>query len=205
MANSPNTIAIADSDAPDKYLWTYQYTVGGTASQEQVYVPGPAPWPTYDFVASQITLATANSHLLFIMADGTNYDRIKSIRIMPRALPTASAAALIRLFRVTSIGTGGTAVNGGAFDSSDGYGGTAQALPSSLGTETGVALAQWSWHIPGTAYTFNPYDIYWEAPEGGKEIIFGNGTATGIAIKNVSAISGAFVDIMVTLTTTAHL
>jgi hypothetical protein len=204
MANSPNTIGIADSDAADKYLWTYSNTVGGTASQAQVFVPGPIPWPTYSLAARDIALATSSSTLLFVQADGTNYTRLKSVRIHAAALPAAASIAWFRLFRTTTVGTGGTAQAVGAYDSSDTYGGTAQTLPSSAGT-TGTLLKEWRMYLPTSVGTATPNVIEWTPPYGGKEIIFGTATTAGLAIIMGSGIATAMVDINLEFTTTTFL
>jgi hypothetical protein len=204
MANSPNTIGIADSDAADKYLWTYQHTVGGTASQAQVYVPGPVPWPTYTVSATQMTLATASSHLLFVQADGTNYSRLKSVRIHISSLPAAASIAWIALSRVSTVGTGGTAQSFAAHDTSDTYGGTAQKLPSSPGSTAGT-LKDWRIYIPTSVGTATPNVVEWEVPYGGKDIIFGTATTAGLALVNVTGIAAAMVDIQLEFTTTTFL
>jgi hypothetical protein len=199
-----STIGVADAAAPDKYLHTHQRTISATAREDQYVQQGESAYPTYVASAYNIALDTVDDHVIQVMGDGTNYSRIKRIEILPRRATTATAIVL-RMYRLSTAGTGGTSVTAQPFDTSDTYGGTAMTLPSSKGTE-GVALPAWTLPTMATSSPgFGSVPFVWEPPPGTKPIIFGTATSNGIAIKNMLAVTGGLVTVNIIFTTTSYL
>lgn len=197
---------IAVSEGSGKNYRANERTIASTTTEE-IYVQRAEPAnPTYVAMASSIATTTSASHLMFIMADGTNYTRIKRIYI--EQVVGASAATLIQLqvFRLSTAGSGGTTVTARGLDAADTYAGTIQTLPTVKGTE-GVQLLQKRMQLLTTAQvaatTVNPTAWEWLAHEedGRKPIVFGTTSTDGIAIKIVTGITTGTLDLSVTFTT----
>ncbi len=202
---SVSTIGVADAAAPDKYLHTEQRTISGTAREDQYVLPGQSQNPTYSVSAINVSTATANSHILQIMGDGTNYSRLQRLYITPTAdIPAAVTVGNFILARLSSAGTGGGSVAVRPYDTADSYGVAGMTLATSKGTEAGT-LYDWRMVLPGTLANGGHDRIVWEALPGMKPIIFGPATSSGIAFKNVTAIASCTVDVVAEFTTTTYL
>lgn len=188
----------------DKYLHTNSRSISSQTREDQYILPGEAAYPTFAAIASNISLATSASHLLFIQADGTLYSRLKRVVITPtNDIPAAASVAQIQIVRTSTAGSGGSSVTCQPFDTADSYSGTAQTLPSSKGTE-GVVL--WECWLPLPAALGDSLAVRsWEPPQGGKPIVFGTGTGAGICFKVVTGIASATVTIVAEFTTTTYL
>ena len=110
---------------------------------------------------------------------------------------TTANLCLFELVRLTTAGTGGTAITPGRFDPSDAAAGaTAQSRPTAKGTESGTAL--WSTTLVMrqaiAATGTQPEETYeWVALPGMKSLIIPAGAANGFAIKTLSGTAGATV------------
>jgi len=199
-----STIGVADAATPDKYLHTHQRTISATAREDQYVQQGESAYPTYSAVASNISIATANDHILQVMADGTNYTRLKRIRISPTDdVPAAAAIGTFRLYRLTTAGSGGSAVTAQPYDTADTYGGAAMTLPSSKGTE-GTMLAQFRLAFPSTIADM-AQQVVWEELPGMKPIVCGTASSAGLVLKNMTAIASCTVDVTFEFITTSYL
>jgi hypothetical protein len=147
-----------------------------------------------------VSLATVNDHLLQIMAGSSNYVRIRRIHIEQANNATAAAFGVIEIWRLTTAGTGGTAVTPAKFDTGDAAAGaTAMTLPTAKGTE-GTLLFRpvMLWRQAVSATTAQYDDVFeWTQHPGQKPIIIPAGTSNGIAIKSTTATASATVSMWV--------
>ena len=198
-----STIGVADAGTPDKYLHTNQRTISSTAREDQYVLPGEGAYPTYSALVNSVAIDTVNDHLLQVMGDGSNYTRICRIYIKPY-FATAAGRCGFDVYRLSTAGTGGTAVTPAPYDTADTYGGGAMTLPSSKGTLGANLLTTHLWLDDGSP-TAASAPFVWTPPPGGKPIIIGTATTSGIAINNTYAVSGGRVDVVVEFYTTSFL
>jgi len=199
-----STIGVADAGTPDKYLHTNQRTISSTAREDQYVLPGQSAYPTYTSYSGSVSVATANSHLLQIMGDGSNYGRLLRVRITIAGLASGSAAGgNFSIVRLSSAGTSGTAKTPAPFDTSNTYGGGSMTLPSSKGTEGAtVGFVGGIW-FPTTVTGTAPFITWTCGPE--QPVIFGTATTNGIVIKNLDAVDPASVYVEALFLTTTFL
>ena len=199
-----SSIAVDDATTPDKYLHTNQRTISGTARDDQYVLQGWSAYPTYTAIASSISVATTDAHVLQIMGDGTNYSRVTRIELHPYVATTA-AILRIGLYRLSTAGTGGGAVTIAGHDSADTYAGAAATLPTVKGTE-GALLHHWSLYMNNASTPTQPVDSkIWVPTPGAKPLIFGPLTTAGVAFKVVVGLPAGTVYIEVEWATTSYL
>ena len=197
---------IGVSTGTDKYLGSTSRSVGGTAREEQYIIEGQATLPTYSIIADDVSVATANDHLIQIMADGTNYTRLVSLRVEPTEdAPASNGYIKLGLYRLTTAGTTGTALNDAPYDTADSYAGDMRTLPGSKGTEGQLLRTFYMSMTTAPADEASPKYIEWTPPAGGKPIVFGNGTGDGIALKIIDNLASASVAITAEIITTSYL
>lgn len=196
---------IGVSTGTDKYLSSNSRSIGGTALEEQTVLEGQSANPTYNIAADDVSTATAASHLVQIMADGTNYTRLTRLTVEPTEdVPAADSILKLALYRLSTAGTGGTALNDAPYDAADSYAGDMRTLPTSKGTEGQLLLTLYI-DLAAAAYDGGRPRYVWTAPPGGKPIVFGNGTGAGIALKVIDAVASAAVLVQAEVITTAYL
>ena len=198
-----SSIAVDDATTPDKYLHTNQRTISAVARDDQFVLPGEIQYPTYNVIANNISIATTDSHVLQIMGDGTNYSRVRRIEIAPF---TATSMGILRLlvYRLSTAGTGGSAVTIAGHDSSDTYAGAAATLPTAKGTE-GALLHAFVIGVNASTPTMMPQSFVWEEHQQAKPFIFGPATTNGIAFKVVAGLPAGTVYMNVEIVTTSYL
>lgn len=182
-------------------LRTDSRTIDSETRHQQYVLHGEGSLTTYTATAENVAVTTSGDHVFILQGDGTNYTRIRRIRLMQRAL--AGPGRLdFRVLRTSTAGTGGTTVNCRPFDEADTnpYAGVAMTRPSSKGTE-GVQLLL----LPLGYVNAQPVDsrnvVEWRASPGDvKPIIIGNSTANGICIKVNTGVATVTVDIEVEFT-----
>jgi len=123
---------------------------------------------------------------------------VLDVRIWQMAAATTAAFCDWSFRRLTTAGTGGTAITPSAYDQSDAtVGASAMTLPTAKGTEGAVPWRQASYftQTPGAgAVAFAPLVDYVSGRSPlAKPIRIPNGTANGLAIRNDTAIAGATV------------
>ena len=181
-------------------LHSYQRTIGSNNVEDEVVLFGEPYLASYT-VSADASAATANSHLLQLMAGSTNKTRVRRIEIWQETVATAAAIMDTRLYRLTTAGTGGTVQGENALDPSDGgYGGAAMTLPTVKGTEGGfIALARpYLIQTIGASLGIWQPILVWDFDRlRSKPLMIAAGTANGIAIKNVTAHAAAQVRITV--------
>lgn len=188
---SDSTLAVTAGAGTLLHTWTY--SVGGNTVHAQFTLPDEFPYPTY-IVNAVPSAATANDHLLQLMAGSSLTVRIRRIRIQQQASASAVAAREIDILRLTTAGTGGTAITPAKFDTTDGAAGaTAMTLPSSKGTESTILLTPIIILRQALLTTGSQIEPAWEWTQhpGEKPLIIPAGAANGIAIKTLNASTSA--------------
>lgn len=201
MAES--TLGVTEASSPGKFLHTWSRSIGSTTREETAVYMAAHPIATYTATAVGVRANTANSHLMFLQGDGTNYGRIHRITVNPANIIATASTLAIQVLRTSTAGSSGTAVNARAFDAADTtpYAGTIQTLPSSKGSEGDVILFR---RVQLAASNPLSLGFEWKEADQAKPIIFGNGTANGIAIKNLAAAS-VEMDVEVEFSVTSYL
>jgi hypothetical protein len=190
--------------SPDKNLHTNQRTISSVAREDQYVQLGQPAYTTFIAYAHTISIATANAHVLQVMADGTNYTRLHRYKItLTDDRPAADSIALMILLRLTTAGTGGSAVTPASHDT-DSYSGGVMTLPSSKGTES-THLRYDYLQIPTAFPSHNGVLAEWEQHPHEKPIIFGTGTGAGLAWKISSGIASCTVEIHAEFSVTTYL
>lgn len=186
-------------------LRTWNRTIGGNSVEEESTFPGEYPLASYSVLSAAVSTATANSHMLQVMAGGTLNVRIRRVTITQGAAPAAVTGLEIDIFRLTTAGTGGTAITARPYDSGDvAAGATGMTLPTVKGTE-GTLLRQAGTYFGTTAILPSRPLWEWTQLPNTKPIIIPAGTSNGIAIKNTGALATATCYIEVEIVETTFL
>lgn len=195
------------TEGSGKHLHTWQRSVNSVNREEQYVQAGESGLPTYNAVAIAVSTATADSHLLQLMAPASAYVRIHRISIEQGGNATSATPMYVYVTRLTSAGSGGTAITPRAFDTSDTAGAAAQALPSSKGTEGQTVMATTLLMRQTVATSGAQMDDawVWQQTPGKKPLIIPAGTSNGIAIKNTTGVAGGTAIVSIEFTETAWL
>jgi len=194
---------INQTEGSGKKSHTWDRTIGANLIQDEFVLPGEFPYATYSVVAAAVSGATAASHIIQIMAGATLPVRVRRIELTYVGAAAAVATYSMQVFRLTTAGTGGTAITPRPYDSADAASGaTAMTLPTAKGTE-GVQLGQKSlWVMTAAIPPNSKNDFVWEQKPGEKAIIIPAGTANGIAIKNPTGVAAVTYDVWIELVET---
>jgi hypothetical protein len=200
MAES--NVPFLDSASADRKFHTYQRSNGTDTVEAYVQLDGEPYLPAYRVVTSTaVALATGNSHLIQIMAGASLRVGIRWIRVEQAAAGTSTGLEQWAIMRLTSAGSGGTAITPAPLDpADDASGATAMTLPSSKGTE-GSTIAYQHAIIHGTAATIglNPVCVFDFTTPRGKGLWIAAGAANGICLKNLTTDADGTVRITVAL------
>lgn len=201
MSGSQSTLAVTAGSGSLLNVWTR--TIGANSVIDQFVLPGEYPYASYTAIGGGISAATANDHIIEVMAGSSLPVKVRRIRVEQGVSATTATTLSVQVLRLTSAGTGGTAVTTRQFDTADSASGaTAMTLPSSKGAE-GVVLAMSSIVMRQAvgATTAQVDDFYeWTQLPNQKPIIIPAGTTNGIAIKNLAAIAGSSLIVTVEFT-----
>ena len=203
MAATESLIGITPGSG--QYLHVAARAVASTSTEEQYVVPAEGTLPTYTAIARGVRVNTANSHLLFVQGDGTNYVRLRRVKIRQANIATASTLD-IRVLRTSTAGGGTGAISARAFDTADTtpYAGTVQSLPSTKGTE-GAELLSFRLGLTASNPITSANQEEWIAGRHNeKPIIVGNATTDGFCVKNIGS-SATEVDVEAEFTTSSYL
>ena len=192
------------NEGTGKKLHTWQRTVGANIVENEVVILGDQYQASYVIdIGTAASVATANDHILQIMAGATLNTYIRRISIWQVALATAAAYGTVQILRLTTAGTGGTAVAADKVDETDAVAGTTGiVIPGVKGTE-GTRLYSWTNTYTQTISATPGKDALLFDREWGmriKPLRIPAGVANGICIKHVTAIAAASVWIVVELT-----
>lgn len=175
-------------------LSTWSRTKNSQTVHDQEVILGEPYLATYTIsVATPISAATANAHLLQIMAGTNNRFRLARFRMWQVAVATAAAIKELAIFRLTTAGTGGTAITPRKSDPADGAAeATAMTLPTSKGTEgeqLWTGSAAFFAAVPSTGLLQPLVDLVFDDPRS-KAYEVASGTSNGIALKIIPSDGG---------------
>ena len=181
-----------------KNAHTFNRTIGANSVEDEVIILGEPYLASY-IVTGTASIATAASHVVQVMAGATLNVYVR--RIIVTQLVAATTAAFLRwqLYRLTTAGTGGTAITPGPLDSTDApAGATGMSIPTVKGTESTLiidrscnAIQTISLGGPGQSTTLLDIDFDRMHTKGYR---IAAGTTNGIALKNVTAIAAGTVE-----------
>lgn len=180
-------------------LHTWQRTIGANAVEDEVIIHGEPYLATYVIVpAASVSIATAADHVLQIMAGASLNVIVRKLRVFQTQVATTAAINQIDLFRLTTAGTGGTAITPGPYDTGDAAAGAAaMTLPSVKGTE-GTRIGTRSFMVVQTVPTGPVGEgtllAEWDFDAlRTKGLRIPAGTANGLAVKIINGTAGASV------------
>jgi hypothetical protein len=201
-----SNIALTEGGGAKKTA-TVERTIGGVVVQSQSVVAEDSDLPTYNACASAISVATTADHVVQLMAPAGAYVRIHRISIEQVASAGTAALQTFNLYRLSSAGTGGSAITPRPFDASDTAGATAMSLPTAKGTEGVLLMSTVLVLRQALLATSSQMDDYWEWRQtpGKKPIIIPSGTTNGVAIKIGTGTASATVTVNIEFTETAWL
>lgn len=186
---STSYVPITDNAAASRKIRHVQRTDGSDTVEEAAVALSEPFLPTYLIqMNTAISAATANSHLIQIMAGSSLRVGIKRIRVTQSANGTTQQN-IWEIRRVTTAGTGGTSITPAALDPADtGAGATAMTLPTAKGTESTLLITQnVLTHATAATVGLNPVlDIDFTGPNQ-KIPWIAAGTSNGIVLKNQTA------------------
>lgn len=188
------------TEGSGKKLRTWNRTIGANSTEEQFVIPGEYPTPSYMVYATAVSGATAASHTIQLMAGASLNVRVR--RIFLHAIAATVGTVRFEVVRLTTAGTGGTALTVGKMDNGDAaVGATAMTLPTVKGTE-GAFL----WPITVGSAAAAPQSAVnesgWVQHPNSKAIIIPAGTANGIALK-CSGLAATTFDVAMEFTETS--
>ncbi len=198
MAGNESLIQVTEGVGKKAHTW--QRTISGNTVEDEFTIPGEYPYATYVALGASVSIATANDHIIQVMAGTTLPVRIRRIRVEQRAAATAAAASVLEIWRLTTAGTGGAAVTPRPLDTADTAGATAMTLPTAKGTESVQLYAMahsWRQVVSATGSPADDSMEEWIQMPNGKPLIIPAGTTNGIAVKSTTAIAGATVIVTV--------
>lgn len=189
---SQSYVPFLDSASATRKFHTNQRNNGADTVEQYVQLTGEPYLATYLItVTTPVSAATANSHLLQIMAGATYRVGLRRLIVTQIANGTTQVNQW-QLVRLSSAGTGGTSYTPRNVDNADpAAGATAMTLPSAKGSEgfipwTDTVLT----HAVAATVGLNPiFDRSWGDPQT-KTIWILPGTSNGIALKNITASAG---------------
>lgn len=176
---------------------TFSRSILGNTVEEQAFFLAEPNMAAYEVAPAAVSAATAASHMLQIMAGGSLNVYIRGVYIYQLAAATAAAIDEFNIVRLTTAGTGGTAVTPAPLDTSDAAAGaTAMTLPTVKGTEGTIVArfsVQWTQTIATQSGGYQAPLIGFVDFEKlrGKALRIPLGAANGIAVKNITARASA--------------
>jgi hypothetical protein len=191
------------TEGAGKKLHTFNRTIGVNSVEDEVVLFGENYLASYTVDTGNVSTATANSHILQIMAGASLKVRVRRIEVWQYALATAAALMDLRVYRLTTAGTGGTAFAAAPLDTTDAAAGAQpMLLPTVKGTE-GILIVTGRPYMMQTIGASNqlsqPIAVWdFDRPRS-KPLIIAAGVANGIAIKNVDAVAAGSIIVNVWL------
>lgn len=199
------------TEGAGKKLHTYQRTIVANNVEDEIVIPGEHYLPTYVVVGVGVSGAVVGDDILQLMAGAALNVRIRRIRVEQEGNITAAAVMTWNISRVTTAGTGGTAIVPQKMDNADANAGAtaAQGVPNAThGTAAAVVHLRRNMFPVQTAPVGGLGTIpYWEwvAAPGGKPLIIPAGAANGFVIRNSQGRAGLTVNAEIEFTETAWL
>ena len=188
------------NEGTGKRFDTWQYTKAGVALEDQFLLHGEMPYPSYVVVASA-AWTTTQRDLIQIMAGATLPVLVRSISVLQLAAISAVATRELQLWRLTTAGTGGSAVTPRPFSTAAAAAGaTAMVKPTANGTQGVQVGTRSSWFGTAAIPTVGAGMLWDFTKEGMQPLIIAAGTANGIALTNSVADAALSVTIEVVFT-----
>lgn len=190
------------TEGAGKKLRTFQRTVGVNDVHSSAIVhdePYLASFVAHTGGAAGISTATINSALVELMAGASLNVYLRRIRIYQFQVATTAAIVGFDLVRVSTAGTGGTALVELARDMGDTPSASGKTLPTpgTLTNTIDTRIAYMLQTIP-TATDFNPLRADFDYRDmRSKALIIPAGTSNGLIIRNRQAIAAATISIVV--------
>jgi hypothetical protein len=176
-------------------LHTFQRTIGANSVEDEVILHGEPYLATYVIVpAASVSIANANDHIFQVMAGASLNVIIRRIRVFQTVGATTAAYDQFSLLRLTTAGTGGTAMTPAPLDTADGASGcSAMTLPTVKGTESTqvgrlAAILEQTAPTAGVSVILAEWNFEYLRTKG---LRIAAGTANGIALKNITASANA--------------
>jgi hypothetical protein len=192
-----NKIQVPSSGSTN--LATNSYSEGGFTVHDEKSIPGEYPYPTYTVTAGSVSVATTSDHIIAIQAGASLNVRIRRIYLVQSTLVTAADSLPILINRLTTAGTGGTAITPAPYRTDDTpAGATARSLPTGLGTVSTelfrrrIVLTQ----TYATSSSIAPY-VEWIQLPNEEPLVILAGISNGIAVRVGAGRAGAAVDVHV--------
>lgn len=185
---------IAVTSGSGKNTHTWDRTISAVLVQDQFVLPGEYPYASYTVVFEGVSSATAADHIVQIMAGTTNYVRIRRIRFWQEGSAAAAAQRRFQILRLTTAGTGGSAITPAKHDNGDSAAGaTAMTLPTVKGTESTLTLTSGLvLHQAVLTTATQPENVQeWVQSPNSKPLIIPAGTSNGICLKTVTGNTSA--------------
>lgn len=189
------------NEGSGKKLAQWERTIGADTIEEAKIVVSEPFLAAYTITpTSAVSIATAASHVLQIMAGASLRVALRRLKVTQLVNGSAATRQQWQLWRLTTAGTGGTAVTPAKMDPADGAAGcTAMTLPTAKGTE-GTLVYQEATLVEAATPAANAslplLDYEWDGDRT-KSIVIAAGTANGLALKNVSGVTSATVVVYV--------
>lgn len=184
------------TEGSGKKLHTWSRSIGANTVEDEAVYLADQPLASYSINTAAASLATANDHVLQIMAGASLPVYVRRIQFMQVGLATTAGFSSVQILRLTTAGTGGTASTVAPLDTTDPAAGcTGMTLPTVKGTE-GTRLWIGSIGVVQTipAAGANPLilDLDFDRLRI-KPIRIPAGTANGICVKIITATAAATV------------
>lgn len=182
-------VPFLDSASATRNFHTNQRSNGSVTVEQYVQQTAEPYLSSYrTCTATAISTATANSHLVQIMAGASLRVGIRRIIVSQLANGTTQQNQW-EVRRLTTAGTGGTSLNVFSLDPADGAAGaTAMTLPTVKGTEAGlVAVQSILTHATAANIDLNPLVVFDWTTDRTKALWIAAGTSNGVCLKNVTA------------------
>lgn len=188
---------IGITEGSGKFGHTYQRVIGANTVEDGVVLLGENYLASYTAQSGDVSTATLNSHLYAVMAGASLKVRVRRIEVYLSAPATTAALMSLALYRLSTAGTGGTAVTPNPLDTTDAASGaTSMTLPTVKGTEGVLMWASMPYMmqtIGASAQLNQPIAVIDFDRLRSKPLIIAAGAANGFALKNLTAIAGATV------------
>ena len=187
------------TEGSGKKLHAWDRTVGANTVLDELVLKGIPHFASYNLNAGSISTATANSHLMQLMAGASLPVYVTRVTVHQFGLATTGAFGRLFIVRLTSAGTGGTAVTPAVHDGTDAASGaTGMTLPTVKGTEAATPLytgANAFMQTVGAGTIGQNLLLDRDFDRLVKPIRIPAGTTNGIAIKCIDAIAAATVQV----------
>jgi hypothetical protein len=183
------------TEGSGKKLHTFNRTIGANDVHDELVLQAEPYLAGYIVFTGAVSTATANSHLIQVMAGASLKVRIRRIEVFQYAMATTAALVDMRVVRLSSAGTGGTALTTRAMETTDSASGaTAMSLPTAKGTEVNdmIFARPYFMQTIGASTPLVTPAVVWDFDRPRtKPLILQAGATIGIAVKCVDATAGA--------------